>query len=249
MNIPILRYRLEDSSALLGNTLHQMLHAAGYAALEVSDDSYDVFYGHSPQNTDPLIWIEPNTTHILWDRLLQMSPDSTSWNELVQEQAALNYRIPFDLINATALLLTDAVNQGIETTDHDWLEFELAFQGRSAYPTIPIVNGYVLFMKDLLYAIKQQAGLPLLPDGKQCAVCLSHDVDRIQRPGFIKSLLYLRYSGIRPLLTSRAAFTKFFNAAFLNNPSDFQLFRETARMEMDFGARSTFFFSAWGFSR
>jgi hypothetical protein len=241
MPVHCIRYRLESPSPLLDYGLQFILNSLGFAAQATEGDDYHLYYGqHAPAQAPIFIQAQPNLSTILWP-------------ELWQDQAELaDGQIAFDVLQAIIALLTDQVNADLPPQAYgrfDWINVEATFQGRTGLSLIPVVNHY---LQPIRQAIRQQlgwSGLPLYPDGKRYAIGLSHDVDRLQRRGLIKALLYMRYRGILPTWTTPEGLRGLMTA-FLSNASaddDFQRFRQVLSLEESFGFRSTFFFSALPF--
>ncbi len=132
-------------------------------------DTADIVYGNNPERPCA-IRIPFIESDILWPALLEgrITPRD------------VGPALPFDLISAIGAFLTDRVNRDAppEAFDqHDRLIYEGSFQASSGFGHVPIVNRYLNFFAEI---VEHHLGVhrrPLWPDGKRCAIALTHDVD------------------------------------------------------------------------
>ena len=120
--------------------------------------------------------------------------EAVLWDDLLADKVeadTLGRVIPFDVVSGIAAFLTDKVNDGIIAANphpHHYIDAPRSFQGQQQILTVPVVNRYVNLVGDVLRQCLNIEGIPLFPDGKQYAIGLSHDVDRLQRRGLIRAL-------------------------------------------------------------
>jgi hypothetical protein len=111
--------------------------------------------------------------------------------------------------------------------------------------SIPLVNLYVIFLRENLRRVIGESGLPLWPNGKRCAIALSHDVDA--------PVKYPLFQNFRFPRNPRSLFDKRFLLGVVrdlrgychdDNPDDYWLFEQIVEEESRYGFKSTFFFAS-----
>lgn len=137
--------------------------------------------------------------------------------------------------------------------EHDRLFPRQSFQYACGHLETPLVNQCLLAVRQKLTAIpptQQTAPTPppILPNGKQAIVVLSHDVDEPLDPGHLRPHLRQAARALRnrkPALAAELT-RKTFRAAAkarLRHHDRHWLFREVTQAEANHGLRSTFFFA------
>jgi hypothetical protein len=232
-------YRLEEPTPLRRYALEFLLDACGFQARETAGDDYAVYHGgHSPVGARR-VWI-----------------GTGEWREPAQSEAltrldprTLGHTVPFDLLEAVSAVLTDRVNAGA-TPDafdiHGRLRLAASFQGRLGSAAVPQVNLYAAWLGQVIEQTLGFRGARRWPDGKTCALALSHDVDRLDQGGLRTAPLRAPNLGLRHNL----ALLRVRLRSVMSLPvDDFALFRELLDFEESHDFRSTFFFashSRWG---
>ena len=224
--------------------IFRIIGIKGLRAAQNFKDPVDIYYGNNPKTISYKIRIIEKKDDIIWRKLLGY------------ESALPENELGFDIINAIGLLLTDEVNR--ETSEesydrHERLIFNKSFQCKQNVVHIPLVNVYVLFLKSLLEKILSVYELPLWPDGKKCAIGLSHDVDEPDKYAILKSPLFIENANFKNSFFINVRKAKaIIKRLWDRNPNDFWLFKEIMDEEEKLGVKSTFFFasmnlfSEWG---
>jgi hypothetical protein len=223
----MIRYFIDNPSALKRYVLKFLLSSAGYPSQEVSTrESADLYYGNTPSLTYPLVIPDRPEDLISADILAEAT------RELADS------RVPFDIVAATASLITDAVNEGRHSYDiHDRLTYADSFQSEMESANYPpsTVSAYIKHLRALLSRVAGE-GIPLWPNGKIAALGLSHDVDRLDK-----------WSEVRGTLVANRFFADAGRSLIRNvvRPHDDErLFREVIDHERSLGFQSTFMFAA-----
>ncbi len=204
-----------------------------------------LYYGDQPLPTSRVV-IPLRTSNLVWAQILEAG----------ERDPDLKPRLSFDVIDAMRMLLTDEVNARQPATAFgrdDRLLFARSFQAQHGIAHLPVVNGYVRMLAQLIKRELHAATVPLWPDAKQATIGLSHDVDRPDKYGILRAVRERR----RPRL---AVWPRFYAKALYHatqrlrdpHPDDFWLFDHIMAAESKLGFRSTFFFAsmpsfgAWG---
>ena len=207
-------------------TLDWIFKVLGIRALKIDDsrtEKIDFYYGNN-ESIRNRIRIPYNPEHVL--RIIE--PNTTP--------------ISFDLINAIQSLLTDSVNRPLSRDKLDGL-FRLpstnSFQYANGIITKPVVNQYLLQIRNL---IEDKLGVitrPFWPDGKKLVILLTHDVDNPLGRKVIQKLPEMIAN------TKSPAFYLYTFLRIINNiiDTDYWHFDEIMEMENQFGVKSSFFFS------
>jgi hypothetical protein len=164
-------YSIERPSGIASYVFEFLFSTLGFRHKEVEAGSspVDIFYGNDT-TADCLIQIPVSENDFIWPDLL---------NGRVSERD-LGRVISFDLVNAIGGFLTDEVNANASADafdQHDRLIYEGSYQASSGYGDIPIVNRYVAHLSEVIERRLDAVPRPLWPQGKVCAIALSHDVD------------------------------------------------------------------------
>lgn len=244
-----LTYFIEEYNSKAQYVIDFILRTIGIKATRTKvDTGVDIYYGNAPKSGEYKIRIIRNEK-----QCGNMLADDIIWKDLVHGKISstdVRNDVSFDIIRAIEFLLLDFVNDSVRTYDehHRILAID-SFQHRHNILSLPLVNLYVLFLKDLIETRTQIVGFPFWPDGKLCAIGLSHDVDapdtyefglqvkaRLQRiGGSIKRRKALR------TLRSVAGTIKFV-VKFPFIKQHYWLFEQIMREEEKCGVKSTFFF-------
>lgn len=235
-SVPIISYAMEVEDELADYTIRFALEVSGFKAVRLKGpfelESLGLYYG----NNDGIVASV---------RIPRREGDIV--NELIlRENNHPVSTFDFDIVNAIGQLLIDKVNKDKTAADkdeHGRLRLENSFQGQRSLSDLPIVNIYIQFLKQCLEATTGLKGIPLWPEGKSCAVVLSHDVDMpIKYPTVVHFRFPKRVRGfLNPFFYARSIVNNF--RFFLDdNPNDFWLFEDIMREEAARGFTSTFFF-------
>jgi hypothetical protein len=219
---PVLMFKIEEPTPLKRYAVQFLLQSLGYPAVESSTDECDLYYGNRFTSGNSTITIREDLSHVL--------P-----NDFEQLGANENPTITFDIVGATARLLTDSVNTYGEWDSHDRLTFSSSFQGRHQCSRVPLVNIFVERLRCPLERHCGAPGVPPLPRGKKAAIGLSHDVDRLERWADVRGFLR---TGKHALYASRSVLL---NAIHCHD--NFRLLRELIKFEESLGVTSTFLFA------
>jgi len=236
-----LKYKIENESPLKQYVFDFVFNIIGIrvgkAGFSSENNQSDIYYGNNPSEDCKIVILE-KVTDIIWKQLLE---GKISENDISRT-------VKFDIVNAISNFITDEVNENLSDDDYDTHErliFNRSFQSRANIANIPIVNQYVNFFRALLESKLSIKGIPLWPQGKKCAIGLSHDVDIPDRYAILKSPLFCKNKDLKwYLLTSlkkAKAITEYIGG---KNPDDFWLFEDVMREEKKYGFRSTFFFAS-----
>jgi len=238
MNINLVRYKIEDRADFTRYIFDFILSTIGVAGKEFKNNDVDIYYGNPQSHLNHAIVIKPNKTDIVWEELIKgdISPED------------IDGIIPFDIVNAIGFFLKDDGNKNLpsEYYDiHDRLIFEKSFQNRANIAKYPIVNLYIAFLKSLFERICSISGLPLWPNGKKCAIGLSHDADYPDKYAILGAPFFNRNANLKNnlfiILRKANARRK---RLFDRNTDDYWLFQEIMDAEEKLGLKSTFFFAA-----
>lgn len=249
----IIKYTMEKPTALARYAFDFVFQIMGVEGAEIQsgkeNDKVHVYYGNNPPG-DCRIVIPVNEDDVIWDRLLRhgMPPDE------------IGEKLPFDVINAISSFLTDRVNGdlGRAYDAHGRLKFSCSYQAKKNISNFPVVNAYILFLKSLFKKKLSVEGIPLWPEGKRCAVGLSHDVDCPDKYAFLKNH-HFRFPATakdvaRLFVNTKSLIISYKKRLLDSTPDDFWLFEPIMSQEDKYGFRSTFFLSSvncfheWGVS-
>lgn len=218
----MVRYFIEQPTALKRYALEFLLNACGYERVEVHDAlGADIYYGNAAP-AEHAVTIPDRLPDVFWCREL--------------ETADPGRPVPIDIVAATALLLSDQVNsRNADIDPHGRLNFKGSYQAQNPDAGAPIVNRYVAYLKGLLKP-RFGEGLPLWPDGVRAVIGLSHDVDRLDTWSELRGTLR---SGHYAVDAARSIVR---NALYANG--DPALFRDLLDYERSLGVTSTLMFAA-----
>jgi hypothetical protein len=213
------------------------LHILGYRARQVETPrECNLFYGdRAVSECSAAVFVPEAPQHgALWQDALKpgFTPDPV---------------LPFDVVRAIGLLLTDSVNRRdvrpgvagrVVYDNHDRLAYPSSWQAANGCGEIPVVNAYVAALGRALKRMIPGEPLPLWPAGKCAAIGLSHDVDRLDLWAELKGCLS------RPNAGYIVDATRSIIRNTLRRHDDFGLFRDLIRLEAELGFRSTFLFAS-----
>ncbi len=158
-----------------------------------------------------------------------------------------NNTLPYDIINSAKLFLTDSVNIKSAKNNfdiHSRLKFENSFQKKAGIETTPVVNRYIIFLREwveLHLGIKPE---PLLPPGKKCIIALSHDVDRPVANQFLREFRFRKGWNLKQ---KTYHLLRYFNSRknVKSYSSDYNNhIMKLIELESKYSFKSTFFFCA-----
>lgn len=170
-----LSYRIEEPSGLADYVLRFALSTLGLSHRPTDADKTDIHYGNDA-DAGAAIRIPVNEEDVLWRDLLDGDVAISNIGDV----------LPFDLVSGITAFLTDRVNQNARPEDydeHERLTYDGSFQAKSGYGDVAIVNRYVSFLGELIESRLPVRTQPLWPEGKKCAIALSHDVDAPMKHG------------------------------------------------------------------
>lgn len=219
---PVVTLKIEQPTPLKRYALQFLIHALGYSAVECDNGDCDLYYGNRIDPCKNAISIQEDPSHVIPEDVTQLGANE-------------NPRIAFDIVGATAQLLTDSVNSAGTYDSFDRLTYPSSFQSRKRCGRIPLINIYAECLRRPLERRCGTAGVPLLPPGKKAAIGLSHDVDRLERWADVRGFLH---TGKRGLYAARSVWL---NA--IHRHDRFQLLREMIEHEERLGFTSTFLFA------
>ena len=234
----MIRYGIDKSDPLSEYALTFLIEMSGFKGeqLDLSEDisNMDLFYGNSESRAN--LSIRRNTKDLIWLDLID--------RKFAPERKSV---LAFDIVNAVGALLIDAPNRSPDRKGLDSdgrLKYDYSFQVKQGLSRLPLVNAYVLFFRDWISNNLSKKPLPLWPEGKRCAIGLSHDVDKpIKYPLLKNSRLRKKPSLIiRPGYLARLSLSC---AKYLIDKSrdDYWAFNEIVNSESELGLKSTFFFA------
>ncbi|MEN6356672.1 MAG: hypothetical protein ABFD83_06255 [Armatimonadota bacterium] len=236
-----LTYISEDSSGVSDYCLGFIFDTLGvpYLKLNQSDrtKSVDIYHGNSNSKVQCSIRIPFQSEDRLWsDMILAQSP-----------KQYLNRELPFDLVSAIGAFLTDEVNSDtshVAYDDHDRLKYSSSFQQQNNVADKPIVNMYVTFLGSAIEEMIGLAGSPLWPQGRKCAIGLSHDIDIPEKYAFVDN--FQLSVPIKHSLPAYAAKYLYLRAKRIadKNPDEFWTFPGILNEETRRGFTSTMFFAS-----
>ncbi|MDH7599231.1 MAG: hypothetical protein QHH07_06295 [Sedimentisphaerales bacterium] len=235
------RYLSEDPAPVTEYVLQWIFQTLGLRSEQVGSvpaaGVLDLYYGNRKGVTAG-IKIPIRETDVLWDALIKGKVSA----------ADCSGRLDFDIIGAIARFITDKVNAGLPLQAYDphgRLLFAHSFQAKAGLATIPVVNLYISFLRELIAARLGLVGVPLWPSGKTCAIGLSHDVDVPEVYAVLQLPSYCRGKGLSWHLSVAKRKAK----AYLDwirkvDPEQYWCFDQIMEEEAKRGFKSTFFFSA-----
>jgi hypothetical protein len=219
---PVLLFKIEQPTPLKRYALRFLLQSLGYPAVESTTDECDLYYGNRFASRVSAVTIREDSSHVLPDDLTRLGANEKA-------------NIAFDVVGATARLLTDSVNSSGEWDSFDRLTFRSSFQSQRQCSRTPVVNIFVECLRRPLEHHCGAPGAPLLPPGKKAAIGLSHDVDRLERWADVRGFLR---TGKRGLYAARSILL---NA--IHRHDSFHLIRDLIAFEERLGFTSTFLFA------
>ncbi len=236
----IIRYRIENCSPLKKYVFDFIFNVLGLNGKEERDGPLDLYYGNSDPRGARLV-IRERSEDIVWNELL--SGDFT----LAQVQRV----IPFDFISALGFFLQDLGNKNLSQDsydEHNRLLFKKSFQYRTHIERIPIVNVYINFLGNIFTRVFDAPVVSRWPQGKTCAIGLSHDVDITGKYDLLSGALFCS----RRTLAQNFSFNIVRIRTFLGrlkdkDSDDHWLFNEIMAYEKKLGFTSTFFFAVKNF--
>jgi peptidoglycan/xylan/chitin deacetylase (PgdA/CDA1 family) len=131
-----------------------------------SSQSVDFYYGNNKDIKSNVI-VQHNKNDIVLDKSLLTIADDTTVSH-------------FDLINAIKKLILDEVNETLAQDKLDSMHRLSAFdsfQGQQGLIALPFVNRYLIMLRQLIENGLDFEAPQFWPEGKECAVLLTHDVD------------------------------------------------------------------------
>ncbi|MCX9076231.1 MAG: hypothetical protein OIN88_16545 [Candidatus Methanoperedens sp.] len=238
-------YKIENESPIdeyIFNFIFSIIGVIG-KKFDDSGNYLDIYYGNNFNENDCKIMIRKNNNDIIWNDLLEGNINIKNFNKV----------IPFDIINAIGLFLTDRVNSKLSDESFDLfdrLRFDMSFQHKKKISHIPIVNIYTLFFKEILNDKLSIDFFPLWPFGKKCAIALSHDVDTPDKYSIIKNFpinifnLLKRGEIIRTMHHLKHFVIYGYKYIKDKNKNNFWLFNEIMQEESRLGMKSCFYFAS-----
>ncbi|MCG8607993.1 hypothetical protein MJD09_23780 [bacterium] len=234
------RYQIENPSPKAHYVFQFLFDTLGLLGECVEDNSShkaDLYYGNESR-PDFKVVMKQNNSDLIWSDLVHGKVSPRDFPQVV----------PFDLIHAIGAFLTDRVNKEVPPIGydiHDRLKFDYSFQTKNKIAGLPLVNLYVLFLKSLFQQNLHLECAPLWPQGKQCAIGLSHDVDIPDKYCMLRAPWRSKNLSLKAdCLNNLKRFKDSVLRAFDRDPEDFWLFEEIMKVEEQFSFKSTFFFAS-----
>jgi peptidoglycan/xylan/chitin deacetylase (PgdA/CDA1 family) len=227
-------FHVESGEPEIVYALRTLILAAGAVPVEATRDEAQVFHGHA----------EPSTAR-LWIRAA--TRPGPNWVVDAMRRPTLPL-MGFDIARVGFALLSDEVNADAAADDHDEhgrLRRDATWQARQGRVLSPAFNSLVQHFREALEGAGiARSFLPLWPEGRRCAVGLSHDVDSPDKYPMLSLLRYnpgrVATSPATALRVIRAGYRRTFDRAS-NDRWQFDAILEEERRR---GFRSTFFFAA-----
>lgn len=246
-----LTYFVEESTPEIQYVLDFVFRTIGIKARKVEQElpsTVDFYYGNNPRGVRYKIRVVQSKKY---DDDLES--DDVMWKELLVDKVrVISEGVPFDVIRAIQFFLLDLANDNVNNYDrHDRILAIDSFQYRHGILSVPIVNLYVLFLKEVIEARIGIAGVPFWPHGRVCAIGLSHDVDSPDKCCFRTNSLRkfqtisdsMKHGQVLRSIRSAAGLLRLvLKSAFTKQ--DFWLFDQIMNEEESYGMKSTFFFAA-----
>lgn len=233
-----IRYDLEEENPLSEYVIRYILCILGYSPKRADGGTLDLYYGNDDRSEQAAISINRDSSHIL--RRESLNGATTNHSE--------SDHIPFDFINAVSSLVTDSVNKGLSPhalDDHGRLKQEESFQGRNKCEKIPLANVYVEDLRDQIRSRTGKAGVPLWPQGRRCAIVISHDVDHPDKYAGIKAPIFSHHLKIKSnILNNIRRLGLMIKRKFDSNPRGYWQFSPIMDYELARGVNSTFFIAS-----
>ena len=180
---------------------------------------------------------------------IKQAPNDTIWHELLNNAVSTSHKhLDFDIIQALFNFISDKVNSTDKTREldrHDRLKFTASFQYHEKIHQFPIVNVYILFLKEWFKTNLNIVSLPLYPKGKKACIILSHDVDNPGKYDDIKfyKLLPKKISPVAIIKHYRYFFGTLKNKILDQHKNENWNFENIVRKEKEKGFKSTYFFA------
>jgi hypothetical protein len=236
----LVTYRAEKPSALTSYVFDFIFDLLGLPSRETTEPQCAIYYGEPNRAPENALVIPQRSSDLIWEG----SPEPS------RQPGTLSSPVfPFDVVNSIRRFLTDDVNRDAGQADcdeHGRLLFDGSFQGRSGIGESPTVNEYARVLGCWLTEHLGITAVPAWPNGRRCAIGLSHDVDRVARRS--KTLFWPPYafnlSKYANLMVARQRLwhvRQLFRFPLLD---DIALFKQVIRLETDHGCSSTFFFAS-----
>jgi hypothetical protein len=237
--IGLLTYGLEKPDALAKYVFEFIFDLLGLPSKEATDARCAVYYGdrrHAPAGALVIPYCESD---LIW-------PNAPTAGQVANPSDTV---FPFDVVNSIRRLLTDEVNRNLKgesCDEHQRLRFATSFQGRHGIGELPLVNTYAKALGAWLTRHLHVLPIPAWPEGRRCAIGLSHDVDRVARRS--KTLFWPPYavnlSKYENLMAARQRLWHLRQMARSPMIDDVALFKQLIAFEADLTCSSTFFFAA-----
>ncbi|MFT4679115.1 MAG: hypothetical protein ACI9RU_001887 [Litorivivens sp.] len=201
-------------------------------------DEAHISYLEKPQSSSSKLAIVRNEADILWKDVIENKLDASF----------IGSTLDFDLINAISYFLRDMGNKGKDEScydEHQRLRYNSSFQNDQGIGALPVVNLYMLFLKELLSTKLDIDIQPFYPDGKKACVILSHDVDHPDKHASLKTFKLLprnrSFKGFARHLLRLVGNIKGYVTD--KHKDEFWCFEEVLEAEKQRGFKSTSFFA------
>ena len=219
-----------------------LLQSAGFKAVKTNDLTTDIniYYGNDEteyKNAEKALIIKNNPNIDLQAIEIDVSL-LTKKNE-----------IDFDIISATKLFLTDAIQGNLVSTNFDIhcrLKFNSSFQNKKGIGNTPIVNYYVMLLSNCIEKKFNINPITRLPKNYKSVLILSHDVDEPMRYAIIKNFSErLKSISLKHKVKyCWLSFRKKARSIFFNGRNSYLNFQKIIETEGQYGFNSTFFFTS-----
>lgn len=233
-----LTYTMDRRSERARYVLEFVLRTIGFVPRQTDDGDADVHYVSQAGRAGNGVTVRRDPSHVVWKALLRGDVDASQTDGV----------IPFDVISAIGFFLSDEGNRAVPADAHDVhhrLPLRKSVQYRAGLADVPLVNRYVRFVGSVVESRLGVRGLPLWPDGKRCAVGLSHDVDAPDKYAILSAPAKAPNADLRDNLKMAMKRGRMWLKRLRDRtPDDFWLFERVMDLEERYGFRSTFFFAA-----
>ena len=164
--------------------------------------------------------------------------------------------LPFDIVSSALYFLTNREEVGEDERDpHGRFPYSRSASCRLGLVGYPVVDAYASILGDAIAGLCRERGVefspaPRWPEGRDFALCLTHDVDCVRRYSLCS--FRQKYPAFNSLCSgSPALWNALYSAQRLFNPAidrvdPFWAFRDIMDLERKFGFRSSFYFQAGG---
>ena len=216
-----------------------LINSAGFNAVKINEISnqIQIYYGNEPKEINAL------KNAIILQKKEYSLETVFSVNKLSNPEI-----LPFDIIEATILFLTDKVHKGLSSANydkHNRLKSASSIYFKNKSLQKPIVNAYVQLLKKNIQEKFNLIPIPLYPKNYKSVVILSHDVDEPERYAVLRTLKNIDHlSNKSKTFLYWIRLRKIIRKKIFGGEKSYWNFEKIIDEESKYGFCSTFFFSA-----